>query len=167
MALVQATVPVSATYSFRDNNGNVATTAAFFSPTLTLPALLGRAIDYGAVLEPISNASLISAAVTILLTEDSIVAATPESEVERKLVITGRTSNPRSSVKFFIPSPIFSLDQANTDVPLPTSPELIALIGFLTSGGVLPGNGPVNNAGLDVLGITDAIVRHYNRQRKG
>lgn len=166
MALVQATVPVSATYSFRDNNGNIATTSAFFSPTLTLPALIARAVDFGAVLEPISNASLLSAAINVLLVEDTIQAATPESEVERKLVLTGRTANPRSPVKFFIPSPIFALDQANTDVPLPTNAALIALINFLVSGGVLPGNGPVNNGGLDVVEVTDAIIRHYNRKRQ-
>lgn len=166
MALIPSAEPIAVTYTFRDNNGNVATTSAFFSPTLTLAALNGKVVDLGAALKGVTNAQLLGATASFGYTEDAPGIAPPESEVERKLILVGATSNRRQKVRYFVPSPKFTLEVDGSDAVNPANADYTALVAQLIAGGVLPGNGPVNVSGLDVLRIESAFIEHNARSKR-
>lgn len=164
MALVQGTDPIAASLTFRDNNANTAQMGFYLPNALTLITMIERLNDIRDAAAPLSNASLIGGSITIPLTEDAIVAATPESEVERKLVLIGATSSKRQKPRFFLPSPVFSIEQVNTDEVSLVNPLVDALATVLEAGALLPGNGAVSINGLDILSFTRAYIAHYNRR---
>lgn len=164
MALTQGTDPISVSLTLRDNNANQAQFGFYTPNALTLAQIVARAQAVRDALEPLTNASIVGASISVPLVEDDPNIATPESEVERKLVLIGRTSSARQKPRFFVPSPVFSIEQVNTDEVSLQNPLVAALVSALASGILGPGNGAVAVSGLDVEAFTRAYIKHFTRE---
>lgn len=164
MALTQGDDPIAVSLTLVDNNANQAQFGFFTPNALTLAQIVTRANAVRDALVPLTNASIVGGSISIPLLEDAPVAAVPESEVERKLVLIGRTASRRQKPRFFVPSPVFTIEQANTDEVALTQTLVAALVNVLGTGVLGPGNGAVAVSGLDVLGFTRAYIKHYTRE---
>lgn len=163
MALVADPV-LDVNFFFRDNNRKGASTGLFLPAGLTLANAEARTGLLRDALVPLTNAQLTSANIRLFLSESTATGAPPpESEVERKLVLTFATSNRRVKFTQEIPSPVFSLEQPNTDEVLITNPLLAAYVNAVTNGAFTPGNGASTAQGLDIVGLERAVIVHRTR----
>lgn len=163
MALIQGDDPIQVSMTLVDNNANDAQFSFFTPNALTLAQIVTRANAVRDALVPLTNASLTGASISIPLVEDAPVAAVPESEVERKLILIGRTASKRQKPRYFVPSPVFSIEQVNTDEVSLQNALVLALVNVLSTGILGPGNGAVAVSGIDLLGFTRAYVKHITR----
>lgn len=160
MALVQVGGAVL-TIAFRDNNGK-RSGAQFRLPAavVTVAEALTRGNAIRDAIAPLVDAEILGATLTFGMTEDASVAALPQSEVERKLVLSlsnGEEGPVRSTVR--IPSPIADIEQANTDTVALSNALIVALSTALT-------NNVVTNRGEALTSVDDAYVQHVSRKRK-
>lgn len=164
MALEQGTDPIAVSLALRDNNANIAQMGFYTPNALTIAQIIARANAVRDAVVPLSNASLYGGSITIPLVETAPTAATPESEVERKLILVSRTASARQKPRFEIPSPVFSIEQVNTDEVSLANTLVAALTGVLDAGLLGPGNGAVAVSGLDIIGFARAYVAHRYRK---
>lgn len=163
MALEQGTDPIAVSLTLVDNNANTAQFGFFTPNALTLAQIVTRANAVRDALVPLTNASVTGASISIPLVETVPAVPLAESEVERKLILIGRTSSKRQKPRFFVPSPVFSIEQVNTDEVSLENALVEALVNVLGTGVLGPGNGAVAVSGLDILGFTRAYVKHISR----
>lgn len=158
------------TFSFEDNNGNTATVGVHYSAAeglgfSNIEAVRTAAESLAADLQAVSNASLTKMHITRSVINDAPQAAAPESEVERKLVMSLSTAKYPNVSRVEIPSPVFTIEIPGTDMVHRDEPLVAALINELTAGLVLPGNGPVTYYGADIVGVEDPIYVAHRRRR--
>lgn len=152
------------TFTFRDNNGNSATTGVYYPGALTDAEVATAAGLLYAALATVTNANLEGYVISRQYVENAIGTAPPESEVERKLYLALGTADDRAAASMQIPSPTFQLEQDGTDVPLLGSVAFAALRTLLTNGGLGGGNGVADKRGEDITRVTKAVVRHRGRE---
>lgn len=163
MALVADPV-LDINFFFRDNNRKGASTGLFLPAGITLVNAESRMGQLRDALVPLTNAQLVSGNIRVFLSESTATGTPPpESEVERKLLLTFATTNRRVKFTQEIPSPVFALEQANTDVVALDNPLLAAYASAVTNGVFTPGNGSSTAQGLDITGLESAIIVHRQR----
>lgn len=144
-------------YTVTDNNGKKANVAFYLPPTASnLTGLLTGAAPLVAAL---TDGSIVSASATIsyIETEPGTPAAT--SEIERKLLLVGRSAN-GGTVRYSVPSPVFGIERSNTDTVDLTNAAVAALVSWITANAS-------SSTGSDVSAITEAYVYHrYRRPKK-
>jgi hypothetical protein len=154
----QGTWVVSA--GFIDNNGNAASTSVELPGTLTYAQAETEATGWAGLLILASDARLASLHISKFYINDDVSAIAASSEVERKLVLTFDAGAHRNAVTVKVPSPIFEMEQARTDVPNAALPAFANLVAFYTGGMLGAGNGPVTYFGADITALSKAVVRH-------
>lgn len=167
MAFLAGVFPSTVSFGFVDNNRNRSSTG------ISLPA--GTEIAnfpiFVNVLETAlaaaSNARLDSASVSTSLQQvpPAVAPIPPEAEVERKLVIVMRLEN-NQTANVTIPSPVFSLEQPNTDEVDLANPLVAAITLLLVNGPPGEGNGPVSAGGSSYIRAERAFITHRNRGRR-
>lgn len=156
----------SVTYMFKDNNNKFATCSIDYAAALTQVEAEAAAAALATDLQNISNAELVSYTMLRQWVEDAPVAPPAESEVERKLRFSLGTALKPNVASIEVPSPVFTIEVANTDVVDPANPLVTALISELTSGLLLPGNGPVTHYGADITRADNPTIVHRTRAAK-
>jgi hypothetical protein len=151
-------------YSFRDNNGNIASVTASFSASLSYAQAVTAAGDLAVDLEAISDARLERFTVSTDLINDNVAAPAASSEVERKLALTLGTATFPAASSMQVPSPIFAIEQPRTDAVDPANAAYVALASQLTNGGLGGNNGVTTYRGEDLTRITRAVVTHRSRK---
>jgi len=117
MALVATGLQPQFSMSFQDNNGNTSSMSfslAAATNTLALALTAGNALR--AAVAALTNARILGGTVSFPLTEDDPAAWVAESEVERKLYVPFIGPNGRVVSITQVPSPLFTLETAGTDV---------------------------------------------------
>lgn len=151
--------------TFQDNNGKVASTGGYLPGALTLAEVNTRLTAFAAALSAVSDAVVVNGQISRLYIEPNPVAPPASSEVERKLVIPLGTANEKPGVSSIeVPSPIFGLEVAGTDVVNQTNAALVTLVTLLTEGSIGPGNGFVTYYGDDITRAAAAYISHRNRR---
>lgn len=165
MALVRGTDPTALSFAFVDNNLLRASAGFYVPATASVGEIDTFVTATRAPLLALTNAQLVGANAAFVYTEDApVTPIVPESEVERKLVLTFRTGNRRQRVKIEIPSPIFALERPGTNnVPL-DDPLIVAFAAQIIAGAIGPANGAVSVSGGDIVALESAVIRHRNRR---
>lgn len=103
------------TISLLDNNGKQGSMSINF-PTTAGPATVITAVSTVVPLvAAVTQASITGATASFSFFEDTPTTPGPEAEVERRLMLLGKTAN-GVPVRFSVPSPSFALENAGTDV---------------------------------------------------
>lgn len=150
-------------FTFQDNNDKTATVGVAFPGATIFADLLNDVAALATDLAAISDAALVSYTMTRIFNEDTDPTPPASSEVERKLLIPLNAGAYRNASSMEVPSPVFTIEQDGTDVPLASSAALLALIDQLTQGRLAPGNGIVTAYGLDITSAGTPTVVHRNR----
>lgn len=150
-------------YSFRDNNGKTASVSANFSGAWLIADVEARALGLANALQDASDAYLASYTITRRFLNDSVDPKNNSSEVERKLLITGYVG-PRPRTSYEVPSPIFGMEQPNTDLPNPANLQLAVLLAYLHDGSIGFANGPTDALGNSLTRVEAKAVRHRTRK---
>lgn len=165
MALVNTLAP-SLSFSLVDNNRQPATVGLYLPVGSVLADVTTFATAARDDLLALTNAQLRGATVGYTLNEDAPVAAPPESEVERKLVLIFEVDGGRGIVRQEIPSPVFSIETPNTDEVDITNPLIAAYATQIVSGPIGVNNGAVNQYGTQITALRRAFISHrYRRPR--
>lgn len=167
MALTLGNDPFAVSFSFEDNNGNRSQAGLYLPNTLSLAEVQGAVTLLRGPLLALTNATLVGANSTIAFLEDAPVAAPPESEVERKLVLVFRTTNRRQRARIEVPSPIFGLEQPGTDQVALDNPLVVAFATAVISGAFGAENGARTISGGDLVSLESAYIAHRNRRVQG
>lgn len=117
MALVATGLQPQFSMSFQDNNGNTSSMSFSFATatnTLALALTAGNALRDAVA--NLTNARILGGTVSFPLVEDAPTAWVPESEVERKLYVPFVGPNGRVVYSSEVPSPLFGLETAGTDI---------------------------------------------------
>lgn len=157
MALFSGISP-TLTLNFRDNNNKVSS-MLFYLPaavdTIAEAVAAGNALRNA--IAPLTNAALDGGSVSFPLGEDAPGVAIPESEVERKLFLPFRGANRRQTYVTSIPSSVFTIETAGTDVVDQANPLVAAAIAAIIAQGV-------TNRGEALLMLSNyPYVDHRNR----
>lgn len=163
MALVNTGDPIGLSFSFRDNNGNNASTSLYLPPAITVGFINDAITLIRDPLAALTNARLVGANANIIYTEDAPAVAPPESEVERKLVLIFGTGNRRQKVRVEVPSPVFGLESEGTDQVALDNPLVAALATAIINGAFGPGNGFRSISNGDITVLERAYIAHRNR----
>lgn len=117
------------TLNFRDNN-NKQSSMLFYLPAAvdTLAEGLAAGNALRDAIAPLTNAALDGGSISFPLGEDAPGTAIPESEVERKLFLPFRGANKRQTYITSIPSNVFTIETAGTDVVDQANPLVAAAI---------------------------------------
>ncbi len=155
---------VTATYTFRDNNGKEST-CSFRLPTgIPVADTVTAAESLVALLTPLSNAALVRYSISRDYFENTPPTPAVESEVERKLTMTFRAGTGQTVI-VNIPSPIFGLEIPNTDIVNQANPALQALIDAVVNG--IGGVQFVSNAESNIVAYEGpSYIKHVYRRRK-
>lgn len=155
----------SASFSFKDNNGNLAVTHLDYPGDLTYAEVVTAVQSMAAAMQAVSDARLISYGIHTSLLNDDVSAIASSSEVERKLSITlGNPAGTQKLATIQVPSPIFTLEQPRTDAIDETNGAWVTLRNALTAGGLGAGNGPVHWLGGEDFGsVLRAVITHRSR----
>lgn len=156
----------TAWFSFRDNNDRISGTGVDYAGDLTELEVTTAATALAADLQAVSNASLEAMVLTRRLVNDAPPVPAPESEVERKLRFELGTALRRNVSSVEVPSPVFTIEQVGTDAVDPANPLVAALISELTSGLLLPGNGPITYYGADITRADSPRIKHRATGKK-
>jgi hypothetical protein len=122
--------------------------------------------NLAAALDAISSAQLESYGILRQYRENAPVAPAAESEVERKLRIELGTATRLAVSSMEVPSPIFTIEIAGTDVVNPADAAVVNLLDELTNGLLTPGNGIVTWFGADITRASTPVIIHRNRKAK-
>lgn len=157
-------------FTFVDNNGNMAGVGVYYSAEeglgfSNIEAVRMAAESLASDLQAISNASLVKMTISRSVINDAPQAAAPESEVERKLVMSLSTAKHPNVSRVEVPSPVFTIEIPGTDMVHRDEPLVAALINELTAGLLLPGNGPVTYYGADIIKVEDPIYVAHRRRK--
>lgn len=163
MALVAGTDPLSLSFTFIDNNSSRATTSLYLPVGTTIDGINDAVALFRDPLVALTNARLVGASATITYTEDAPVPATPESEVERKLVLIFNTTSRRQKVRVEVPSPVFDIETLGTNAVNVAEPRVLALVQAITQGAIGPNNGARSIANLDITSLSRAYIAHRSR----
>lgn len=164
MALDRGSVPIPFSWTVRDNNRKLATSGVLLPPALAGLGVDNWAAGTRAAFLALTNAQLVGASSTLNWTEDAPVAAPPESEVERKLVMVFQSNVRGDFARIEIPSPVFSIETANTDNVDVTNPLVAAFAEAIIDGGVGFENGAVTIRGNQITQIVRAYISHRYRK---
>jgi hypothetical protein len=162
MALTNTLAP-TLSFSLQDNNRNPASIGLHLPVGTTLADSLTFATATRAPLLALTNARLHGANLGYTFAEDAPVVAVPESEVERKLVLVFEVAGGRGVVTQEIPSPVFSIETANTDEIDITNALVAAYAAQIVNGPIGANNGAVNQYGLQITALRRAYVSHRYR----
>lgn len=160
MALTQAGGAVVSIIT-EDNNGKQSSTQFPLDPEITTTAaLLTAANAIRDAVAALSDAAIVGASVSFGYAEGATVVPAPESEVERKLVLS-LSNGQRGPVKSVlrIPSPRASLETANTDNIDPANPTVAASVGVIL-------NNTRTTRGEVLNTLDDVYVTHVSRKRR-
>jgi hypothetical protein len=155
----------SVQYFFRDNNSKLSSTSTNITGTATYADAEASAAVLAATLENISNARLVYYTITREVANGLTTAPPPESEVERKLIVPLGTANFEKIGSLAVPSPIFSIEIADTDQVNPLDLNVIALRDAIVNGAVGAGNGFSTFRGEDYTRTSVPFVSHRNRRK--
>jgi len=114
----------------------------------------------------LTNARLKGANLGYTFAEDAPVVAPPESEVERKLVLVFEVEGGRGVVVQEVPSPVFSIETANTNEVDIANALVAAYAAQIVSGPIGINNGAVNQYGLQITALRRAYVSHRHRKSR-
>ena len=167
MALTLGNDPFAASFTFQDNNGNVSQTGLYLPNSLSIAEVQSGVTLLRGPLLALTNATLLGANTTVAFLEDAPVAAPPESEVERKLVMVFRTTNRRQRARIEVPSPIFGLEQPGTDQVALDNPLVAAFATAVISGAFGAENGARTISGGDIVSLERAYIAHRTRRVTG
>jgi hypothetical protein len=148
----------SASISLRDNNGKSGLVSVSFPSTTTPADVVTAAGNLAPLVAALSNAAVVGATATFTYVETEPTTPGPQSEIERRLVLTGRAQN-GGVVRVSIPSAIFELEQSGTDAVSLTNAQVAALVTFLT------GNA-ASVVGSPIASISKAYISHRYRAPK-
>lgn len=165
MALVPRTI-WSVTYTFRDNNGKTASTSVDLPGTIAYADAANQAVELGSRLQAVSDAALTGVYISSFFYEDAPATPPASSEVERKLRIPLGTADRPAAGFIEVPSPLFTLEIAGTDIVDQTNAALVALKDYLVNGPVGADNGAVNGWGVAYTRSGDAEIVHRTRPAK-
>lgn len=164
MAFVQAPV-WQVTFTFQDNNFNQSTTSLLYRTTLAYADVLAEAALVATAAQALSDARLVSYTVQRKFFNDDTTAIPATAEVERKLSIGFSDATGFQKSRVEVPSPVFSIEQAGTDVVDPANPLVAALVTAITLGNLGIDNGAVATGGGDLTKLT-ATPKVIHRGRK-
>lgn len=151
-------------FTFRDNNGNVANTSVYYPASRSYTEVVDDATALAGLLENISNARLIRFGIVTDFINADQSPPPAESEVERKLSVTmGSAAYPNSS-RLEVPSPIFGLEIPGTDVVSEDNGQWQALRAGLVGTVLDPGGGVSDYRGVELTNISRAVVVHRGRK---
>lgn len=165
MALVNTLSP-SLSFSLVDNNRNPATVGLYLPIGTPLADAATFATATRAPLLALTNAQLRGANLGYTFAEDAPVVAPPESEVERKLVLVFEVAGGRGVVTQEIPSPVFSIETANTDEVDIANALVAAYAAQIVNGPIGANNGAVNQYGLQITALRRAYISHRYRSTR-
>jgi hypothetical protein len=113
----------------------------------------------------LSNAQLRGATLTYGFSEDApVTPIPPESEIERKLVLIFDVAGGRGAVVQEIPSPVFTIETANTNEVDITNALVAAYAAQVVNGPIGVGNGAVNQYGMQITALRRAYIAHRRRR---
>lgn len=153
------------TFTFKDNNDNIATTGVFLPPALPFADVSTFASGtLGPALQACSDARLTDIGISYRLYNDDETVPPGTSEVERKLKLTFDAGTFKKCYTMEVPSPLFTLEQRGTDLADPTSTVLTTLVNAMLNGPGGAGNGPQVYFGQNLTALSKAIIAHRNRK---
>lgn len=156
--------PSTVSFTVSDNNGEESSSSLYVPISWGDNATGTFFIDLIDAVEDLTNGRVErgNSALRFEQTDDNITAA-PESEIERKLYIPlAGAGNAR--VLFSVPSCLFTIEQAGTQIISPTNPLVAALIDVLLNGGPL-GAGVISSQGVPMTRLDGfPWVGHVNRR---
>lgn len=163
-----AAVPLSLSYQMSDNNGNKGGTGVNLPNGIGADDALTFATNLETALAALSNARIDAASVSLPFTQPATYTfvAPPESEIERKLLVTFSDATGRFKSVMSIPSPVFTLESAGTDIVPITNALIQDLATAVLTGPLGPGNGAVTAQGVDLTRILSAVIVHRARSRR-
>lgn len=153
-------------FSFYDNNNNIASTGVHYPASMSYADVVDDAQALAGLLEAISNARLSRIGIVATLLNENQAPPPPESEVERKLSITMGSAEYPNSARLEVPSPIFGLELAGTDVVDPDNAAWQALRAGLVGTVLDPGGGVSDYRGVALTDVSRAVVVHRNRKSR-
>lgn len=162
MAFVD-TLTWSVNFSFEDNNKKISGTSVRYPVNLSYAQVVAAATALGQDLQDASDASLFAITITKALINDTPVIPGASSEVERKLRIPLGTARRENASSLELPSPVFALEQENTDVVSTSNPLMVPIVTQLTAGLAGPGNGIVTIEAQDITRIGIPVIVHRSR----
>lgn len=162
MALVQRPV-WDLTVTWQDNNNNTATSSVSLPGSLSFAEVQASTNLLVGAMNSVSDALVSSYAITRTTVEDAVLAPPPSSEVERKLYIPLGTSQFAKASSLTVPSPIFGLEIAGTDIIDETNGAWTVLRDLLISGLIGPGNGFSTYFGEDITRTGTPYIVHRKR----
>lgn len=151
-------------YSFRDNNGDYATTSFVLPNALTEAEAVAVAEAIATPLAALSNAYLRDFTLSKTFITSAVDGLDPTSEVLRKLAIRFTDANERKSSIIQVPSPVWDIEVNGTNMVPLTDTLVAALVGAVA--GFSAGNGPVVSGNLDIAKALWAEVTHRNSTRR-
>jgi hypothetical protein len=148
------------TLTLGDNNGKQSNMLFYFPTTVTtIAAAITRANALRDAVAALTNARILAGAVNFSLSEDTPGSVLPESEVERKLVLPFRGANRRQTFVSELPSVIFGVETAGTDVVDATNAAVADYIAAVIANAV-------TNRGEAIVSLgTSPYIDHRNRRK--
>lgn len=166
MALTNTLAPAMS-FSLIDNNRNPSSVGLYLPVATPMADSVTFATATRAPLLALTNAQLRGASYAYTLAEDApVTPIPPESEVERKLVLVFEVAGGRGVVTQEIPSPVFSIETANTDEVDINNALVAAYAAQIVNGPIGANNGAVNQYGLQITALRRAYISHRKRSSK-
>lgn len=152
-------------FSVKDNNGNSSGFGIELDGALTEAQVIARANVISAAYAALGDGYLATYNITKSYVNDAADPKTASSEVERKLSLTVSNGVKGSDVQMSIPSPIFGLETAGTDVVVVTQPQLAAFLSALYADGTAAGGAMMHPYRNLVMKQCDrAVITHRARK---